>query len=500
VSAHQSRHRADPTTPLPPELDPRGRRPLRRRRGGLAPGLRLGVRVLAALLSLGVLLGNGYAWATFRQFTSNVTRIDAIAPRDPHRHDLDGIDQNILLVGDDHRPPGASAALLRLLNTQQDGGGVNTDTMMVLHIPADGSKATAISFPRDSWVNIPGFGMNKLNAAFNYGTENGGGDAGGARMLIKVIQTMTGLTIDHFVRVSMVGFYTIAKALGPLSVCLNAPAHDSYSGTNLPAGVSYLNAVQALSFVRQRHNLPRGDLDREVRQQYFLSTAFRKVASAGTLLNPLKLQHLLSAVSSSLETDPGLDLLKFAQQFQNLSAGKVRFATIPITGTPTITVGGTDVSIVAVDWAALPGFIASVIGLPPAYTSAVTVSPNTVTATVLNGSGTDRAATTNTTALTQIGFHTGTPASADTTTVTTIEYPAGMESQAKTLASYVPGAVPTLSTTVHTLTLLLGTDGHHVTTPTSKPHPAAGPPTASSAPAQIPNSPTRAFNANDCIN
>ncbi|MDP9117109.1 MAG: LCP family protein [Actinomycetota bacterium] len=513
--SHRRARGTDPATPLLAEFGarPRGRRrATRRRRDQVSTVALRGARILAGLLSVAVFLGSAYAWATLRTFTQNVSHVDAIVAQ-PQHHDIDGTAQNILLVGDDHRPPGASAALLKQLSTGQDGGGVNTDTMMILHIPADGSQATAISFPRDSWVNVPGLGMSKLNSAFAFGTQNGGGDQGGARLLIKVIQSMTGLSIDHFVRVSLVGFYNIASALGPIKVCVNAATQDPYSGTNLPAGVSYLNAQQSLSFVRQRHNLPRGDLDREVRQQYFLSSAFRKVATAGTLLNPLKLQRLLTAVSSSLETDPGLDLLKFAQQFQNLSAGNVHFATVPITGTPTINVGGSDVSIVAIDYAALPAFISAIVGPSAAYTKAQVIAPAQVAVTVVNAADTPGAAALGTAALTGLGFRTTAPGSAAPTSLTTIEYPAGMEAAAKTVAAHVPGAVVLASASVTRVTLTLGTDGHHVSTPRpaapapSGTTPPAGsvtttPPAASVTPTSpaTPTTPARAFSASDCIN
>ncbi len=460
----------------------------------------LGVKLVAAVLSFLVLIGSGYAWATFRNFAANVTHVDAIANAKP-KTNIDGADQNILLVGDDHRPANASAAVMAELNTQQDGGGVNTDTMIVLHVPADGSKATLISFPRDSWVTIPGFGQGKLNSAFQDGSDNGGGDVGGSRLLIKVIENMTGLHIDHFVRVSLLGFYQIAQVLGPINVCLKQAAVDPYSGTNLPAGVSTLNASQALSFVRQRHNLPGGDLDREVRQQYFLSAEFRKIASAGTLLNPFKLQNLLSAVANALETDmTGPELLKFADQMHNLQAGNLKSATIPITGTPTIYPNGVATSIVAVDFPAIPAFIDEVIGRPSAYEKAKAAAPSSVTVTVLNGSGTDNVATTNSALLAQAGFHTGTPNSTTSTTTTVIEYPAGHEAQAKAVAAYVPGAVPVQSTSVTGVTLVLGSDGHSVVLPkkaaasTSKAAPTT--PAASATP----TNPARSYSGTDCIN
>ena len=471
------------------------------RRRSAKPGMLLGAKVIVAMASIVVFVGAGYTWATFRSFTANVTVINAIVKPTPTSTgsgaatpvDIDGTDENVLLVGDDHRPAGASKAELAQLGTQDDGGGTNTDTMIVLHIPADGSRATMISFPRDSWVNIPGHGMAKLNSAFSYGSQNGGGDAGGAQLLIQVIHNMTGLTIDHFVRVSLLGFYDIAKVLGPIKVCLNKAAKDSYSGTNLPAGVSYLTPSQALSFVRQRHNLPGGDLDREVRQQYFLSAAFRTLESAGTITDPFKLHDLLNAVSSSLETDQGLDLLKFAEQFQNVSSGNLTSSTIPTVGTPTITYDGQAVSIVEVDFAALPGFIARVIGPSTAYTKATAAAASSVTVKVVNATGRNLAATSADTALTQLGFRTLTPGSQNTSSISYIEYPAGQEAQAKALAAVVPGAAVTSSASVTGVRLVLGNDGAAVTSPTAS---SSGTPAATVAP----TSPAVSYNANSCIN
>lgn len=463
------------------------------RRGPLRRGVGVGVQLLAALLSLAVLLGSGYAWVTYQNFLSSVHTVDlfpqAVAGA-PAKVDLDGQDQNILLVGNDDRT-GATPSELAALSTTTDGGGINTDTMMVLHVPADGSRATGISFPRDSWVNVPGHGMNKLNAAYNLGAQEGGA-SGGARLLITVIQNLTGLTIDHYVAVSMLGFYRIASVLGPIQVCLNHPAKDSYSGTDLPAGRSTLNASQALSFVRQRHNLPRGDLDREVRQQYFLSTEFRKLTSGGSLF---KIQKLLRAVSSSITKDPGLDLGKFASQVQGLSAGNVTFATIPTLGTPTIYVDGTEVSIVAVNTAAIPGFIAKAVGRPTNYQKASTVQPATVSVGVVNGSGVASVGSTTVTALDRLGFQAVSGGTGARTTTTTIQYPAGMESQAKTVAASLPGAAVAVSSRVRAVTVLMGADRLPVR--------AAGSSSSSTtptAPKTSTSSPTKAYSASSCIN
>ena len=413
-------------------------------------------RWIGIVLAVAVIAAGGYVVFNYQRFIAGVTHVDAIDGSTTD--DFDGTDQNILLVGDDHRPDGATAQELAQLGTTADGGGTATDTMMVMHVPADGSSATLISFPRDSWVDIPGFGKNKLNAAFSLG---GGNDdpEGGARLLISVIQNMTGLTIDHYVRVSLLGFYNIADALGPIDVCLNNAVKDPYSTLNLPAGVSTLNAQQALAFVRQRHGLPGGDLDRQVRQQYFLTVEARKILSAGTLLNPFKLGNVLDAISSSIETDSGLNFIDLATQLKGLSADNITTATIPILGTPTIKVSGSSVSIVEVDTAAIPAFIEDLIGGPSAYETAVAAAPGDVTVTVLNGGAQNGSAATATATFASLGFLTTAPDSTSSTATTTIEYPAGQEAAAKAVATYLPGAAVVASTTVTGVTVIVGGDG-----------------------------------------
>jgi LCP family protein required for cell wall assembly len=408
------------------------------------------VAVIAMLLITG-----GYAVYNYQRFVSGLTRVDAIVPG---ATDIDGESQNILLVGDDHRPADATAEDLARLGTEADGGGTSTDTMMVLHLPAEGGPATLISFPRDSWVDIPEFGKGKLNSAFAYGSAEGG-DAEGAKLLIQVIQNLTGLSIDHYVRVSMLGFYNVVEALGPVDVCLNNAVNDPYSTVNLPAGVSTLNAQQALAFVRQRHGLPNGDLDRQVRQQYFLSVEARKVLSPTTLLNPGRLQEVLDAVSGATETDPDLNFLSLGTQLARLGADNINSATVPVAGTPTIYSGGSPISIVELDMAAMPTFISGIVGVPTAYESATASTVGDVTVTVLNGSGVGGAAADGTQTLAGFGFLTGSPGNADLRDTTTIEYPPGQESGAKALAAALPGADVLASASVDGVTLILGANG-----------------------------------------
>jgi LCP family protein required for cell wall assembly len=467
--------RHTPDSSIPPTADENpvvkeGAAPTRHRRA------RRGHRVVKWLgFSLVVVLvaAGGYVFFNYQRFVGGVTHIDAISTPEVDGDtvaDVDGTDQNILLVGDDHRPDGATDEDLAKLGTEADDGATNTDTMIVLHIPADGEAATMISFPRDSWVDIPGSGKGKLNSAYTIGSEEGG-DEGGAKLLISTIETMTGLTMDHYVRVSMLGFYNVVEALGPVDVCLIEAVDDPYSALKLPAGVSTLNAQQALSFVRQRHELPNGDLDRQVRQQYFLSVEARKILSAGTLLNPFKLGQVLDAVSSAVETDPGLNFIDLAAQMKNLGPDNITSATIPILGTPTIYVGGEQLSIVEVDMDAMPTFINDLLGVPSAYAEAVAAPVGEVTVAVQNARGEAGVAGVGTATLAALGFVTAEPTTITPVAATIIQYPAGQEAAAKAVAAYLPTAAVVESTTVTGVTVTLGTDGMLVNSTIAAPAP-----------------------------
>jgi LCP family protein required for cell wall assembly len=346
-----SRYSADPSAPLPPHLDPRGRH--RGRGGSRFASYRLLGRTLGALLSVGLLVLAGYVWSTYRNINSGVHRLRVAVNAPPSgKQDIDGTDQNILLVGNDDRTNMTNAEV-RQLHVGRDGGSKATDTMMLVHVPADGSKATLISLPRDSWVNIPGHGTNRLNSAYVDGYNDAAGTddqkrAAGADLLIRTVSNLTGLTINHYVQVSLMGFYDISNAIGgvPVNLCHNVNdtvaynrsiGSDGGSGLVLSKGKHTIKGVKALEFVRQRHNLPRGDLDRVRRQQYFLTAAFRKVASVGILF---KLKALGDAVKRNIYMDPGLNLIDLAHQMEKLSANNIIGRTIPTTPQ---TIDGNDV-------------------------------------------------------------------------------------------------------------------------------------------------------------
>lgn len=517
----RGRHRASPSereTPPPPPL------------GGSAPpsSLRratlLSGRVLLALISVGLLIGSGIAWATYRQFTQGIQHGQALPdlPKGTKRID-GGKDQNILLLGNDSIA-GATAAEVRALGTTMDRSDSATDTMMILHIPADGKRATIISFPRDSWVSIPGHGMFKLNAAYLDGFNDAGAQGAkdlltkqgaGILLVAQTLSELTGLHIDHYVQVNLLGFYEISEAIQGVNLCLNEaqnkytegdPSHpNGYSGINLKKGWNYnVKGTQALAFVRQRHGLPRGDIDRIVRQQYFLSAVFKKATSSSTLLNPFKLKKLLDSVKRSLITDPKLDILGFVQQFTKITGGNVSFATIPIVD-PSFWEG--DQEVVKVDPAAVKAFVDKLVGVPldNKLQTAKTVPPSHVSVTVINEANRDHVATNNTNMLSQAGFlATVGPDTDQRTDQTAIEYPDGMQAQAKTLGRYVPGAVLELSSSVSKITLVLGSDGisASATPPATQPKPktstSAKPP---SSPSPSPSGVTNAAqNSASCIN
>jgi LCP family protein required for cell wall assembly len=483
-----------------------------RARPVLSARTRFGLRVSVAALSFVLLVGSGYAWATFQNFTSDVPHGAPVPALAKGQSDLDGHDTNVLLVGNDSRA-GASRAELKALSAGGGGGGANTDTMMVLHVPANGKAPTLISIPRDSWVTIPGYGKGKINSAYgdaytsakNAHRSEQDAQSAGLLQTIKTIDLLTGLHIDHYMQVNLLGFYRISNAIGGVRVCLNAAQNartDSdayghgYSGIDLPKGVSVIKGKQALAFVRQRHGLPNGDLDRIKRQQYFLASAFGKITSAGVLLNPFKLHDLLTAVGSSLLTDPSLDLLDLARQVQSVASGTIRYLTIPNLGPQLIYPDGIETAIVGVDTAAMPGFIRQLRGeaADPDLAAAKAAKPATVTLDVLNGTDIVGLAGRNAAALRTLGFHVDVVDSAgNTASKTLIQYPAGAQAAAKAARAAVPGAQLVLTSTVKRVTVVLGTDGRQAATLARSPSSA----TTSHAPAK----PARKANGGlGCIN
>jgi LCP family protein required for cell wall assembly len=462
-------------------MDPRSRQRHVRASGRNFAALGMLGKVMAAVVSAGLVVYIGILWTTVRG-ANDVPRVQVNAlggaTTEPdgtvkHRADIDGKDENLLIVGNDDRSQ-LTNAQVKELRVGRDGGSLNTDSMMIVHVPADGSKATLISLPRDSYVHIPGYGMNKLNAAYAlaYNDAHGGHDnrvAAGANELVETVQNLTGLNIDHFIQVTLLGFVTMSDAVGGVTVNLCHSVNDTVkhnqsigltggSGLVLSKGKHTIKGVQALEFVRQREGLPNGDLDRTARQRYFLTAAFRKVASAGTMLDPGKLRDLVSAVKKSIYVDSGLNMLDLARQMSNLSADNIVGEAIPFERFANEDVGSVEV----VNPHRVKQFVKSLISGgtdSEAYKRAKTVDPSTVSVAVRNAGSLNGAATSASGVLDKAGFTSSVDQSSPPRQhTTTIEYPSGQEAQAKTLAAYVPGARVEHGD-VSQVTLTLGTDG-----------------------------------------
>jgi LCP family protein required for cell wall assembly len=351
--------------------------------------LGLAGRVVVTLVSLSLLIGTGYAYATYRSLGQTIQSVTIPAL---HGHNTaptkgptgPGQDINILVVGDDARE-GLTAAQEKELHTGSDVS-QSTDVVMIVHIPANGRKATIASLPRDSYVNIGhGYIENKLNAVFADAYSDRDGtpeqdEAAGANLLIETVESLTGVTINRYVQVGFTGFEQIADVIGTLPVNLCESVDDSYSGFDQTAGKHNLNAIQMLQFVRQRHGLPLGDVDREKRQQYFLAEAFKKVFSTGVLTDPSALNKLVSIIKKSFIIDGFSSIAQFADQMSGLTGGNITGQVIPYTVGPDNTPVG---DVLTVDPAKVQAFIkklfADTTPTPKPSTSASPTSTSTST-------------------------------------------------------------------------------------------------------------------------
>jgi LCP family protein required for cell wall assembly len=359
-------------------------------------------RTFAVVAASAVVVGTGMAWGTIRQFESGINHISAAA--------LGGGGEDgaidILLVGMDSRTDAhgnpLSADELATLRAGDDVS-TNTDTIILVRIPNNGKSATAISIPRDSYVTAPDSGKTKINGV--YGAvhleklkqlvEEQGVDPAvaepqaaeaGREALIETVANLTGVTVDHYAEIGLLGFALITDALGGVDVCLKDAVYEPLSGADFPAGRQKLDGPQALSFVRQRHDLPRGDLDRVTRQQAVMAELAHQVISGKTLSSPSTLSRLQSAVQRSVVISDGWDIMDFIQQLQALAGGNVAFATIPVLQEDGWSDDGTQ-SVVRVDPAQVKEFISGLLeNQDLGKTEELAYAPDKTTADVANDS------------------------------------------------------------------------------------------------------------------
>jgi LCP family protein required for cell wall assembly len=425
-------------------------------------------KLALTVVSVLILVITGYYWRELKPWQDDLTTADVI-DQAPTEKPADGA-IDILMVGMDSRTDAQGHPLppaqLAQLHAGESDGELNTDTLIMIRIPNDGKKAVGISMPRDSYVDIPGYGDHKINSAYlrakneayqklqNDGVRDKAqlevrSNQEGAKNLISTVQRLTGATIDHYAEVNLLGFYDITKAIGGIDVCLKNAVDDYRSGAHFKAGRQNLTGARALSFVRQRHGLPNGDLDRIVRQQVFMTGMAKKVFSQ-EMLTPGSdtLDKLRSAVSKSVVLDEDWNVVQFAQQMMNFTGGNVEFKTIPVGRIDLET--PEDGSAVEVDPGQVHSFVDDILGKKPAPDAGKDDKADggddgggaaqQVTVNVRNASGQSGLAGSVADALAAKGFTKGEIGNADLRDQTVVRFAAGEQDAGDKVAQALGGS------------------------------------------------------------
>nr|WP_281065167.1 LCP family protein [Brachybacterium sacelli] len=267
-----------PGGPAGPPPDP-GRRP--RRRSRIPRPVRLGATLLVLVLVIVVGWGAGLVlWAD-----SRIEHVDALS-------EAENTPGTTYLIAGSDRRGGDSVG--------DDGTeGARTDTIMLLH-KAPGGNSYMVSLPRDTLVDIPGYGGYKLNAAYSFG---------GAPLLVETVEDFTGLAVDHYVEIGFDGVSGMVDAVGHVNLCIDQDVDDEKSGLSMTEGCHDVGGEQALAFVRARYFDPTADIGRQQRQQQFIESLMERVTSPSVLLNPVRHVKLAGAGSDSLVTSEGTGII-----------------------------------------------------------------------------------------------------------------------------------------------------------------------------------------------
>ncbi|MDP9390764.1 MAG: LCP family protein [Actinomycetota bacterium] len=292
-----------------------------RGRGRVVRRVLLGVGILGLVLALAI--GSGL-WLLTARWGGNIDRVsDAFAGLDqearpaPPTPEGSPAEQPVtfLLVGSDSRGHAADG---------EDPDG-RSDAIMIARFSADRQHAQLISIPRDSWVEIPGHGMNKINASYAFG---------GPSLLIQTVEQLTDVRIDHYVAIDFDGITQVTDDLGGVDVVVaETTEHGPYT---FPAGVNHLDGHEARYYLQQRKNLPGGDFDRVKRQQQYLKAVFAKLFSSDTFTDPARLDGAMLAMTRAVSIDDTLgnaDLLALAYSLRNVTPSDIEFFTAPVLGT-----------------------------------------------------------------------------------------------------------------------------------------------------------------------
>ncbi|NUS13482.1 MAG: LCP family protein [Streptomyces sp.] len=426
--------------------------------------IRLSTRILGGAAVL-VITVSGVGHAAVAGVSGAIGRVDAFGGMQGRPGGSMGT--NFLLVGTDGRDdlaPGQKQAY------HLGGAPCHcTDTIMLVHLSQDRSRASVVSIPRDTYVRLPapvparspspaagrkGGGHGRAPDAVPGATRpaklNQAYAQGGPKLTVRTVEQLTGVHVDHYLEVDFTSFMKTVDVLGGVPVCTSKPLKDPYSGLDLPAGTTVLNGGQALQYVRSRHVDPAADLGRMQRQQRFLAQVVGRITGEGMLTDPLRLRRVVSTVLGSVRADQGLssrDLLGLARAMKGFSPRSSEFASVPLSSSSVVVPGlGSTVRWDAPKAGRLWASIRADEPLAPPRPAApagapVAVDPATVRVAVANGTDVPGLAGDTQRALHATGFATtGRPATAKHVPHTVIRYDPRWNDSAKALAVALPGA------------------------------------------------------------
>lgn len=464
-----------------------------------------GAKVLAAFISLIVVAVLGIAWHAYRSASAGITRSEALAGEPAST----GSDQNILIMGLDSRrdqhgqplPPDIYDALHAGNEDSADG---DSDALIIVHLPAGGGPATAISIPRDDYVDLAGCPTSdcrgKIKEAYAYAYQRvmaGHGSAGsqpnptplqgqdatakeqaareaGRRAEISTVKSLLQIPIDHFIEITLAGFFQLARVVEPITVCLAADTSDRYySGADFHKGVQQISATQALAFVRQRrdpNDATFTDLDRSRRQQAFIVSVVSAMRRGGTLSDPAKLRAVMNVAKQNVAVDAGFDFDEFVRNALAFPERPIALYTLPVTGFGELSNGA---YVNFIDVPTIRSIVHNLVGADssttPSTSSPTTAAqpdggaqstPGSIALDVVNASGRQGEATNVQMLLATGQFSEGKVSTADSTAETsTITYGPGAKVAATELADeYDIAATASDGVPRNTVRLTVGTD------------------------------------------
>ncbi|POX61800.1 transcriptional regulator [Streptomyces sp. Ru62] len=438
------------------------------------------LKILGISLSLLIVVTAGAGWWFYEHLNGNIHSVSLDGKGGTEKADGFGRTPiNILVMGSDGRTSATDCKLGGGCSKTGVQTGSNADVEMVLHISADRSNATVMSIPRDTMTQVPACRDSESGQSTNgyYGQINSALQYGPACQVATVHQ-LTGIPIDHFVKLDFSGVVKMSDAVGGVSVCVSDDVYDTYSHLKLSKGTHTLKGVAALEFVRSRHGFGDGsDLGRTVSQHIFLSAMIRKFKSAGTLTDPAAVYHLADAATRALTVDDGLGtvkkLISLADDVNKVPTKRITFATMQTAADPgdsdRVVVGPGAKSLfatIANDQALTTGSgkksaAASATAKARSGATASAVPAAGIAVTVENGTGITGRASALATALTGQGFSSATttanaPSPAGSTSLT---YGTGDKAAAQTVAKALglPGS-HLRQGTGSGLTLVIGSD------------------------------------------